>query len=153
MQHFILKSTCLTIRPIILNAEESIRVEWHKAVWPPHTLSVSQVDSIWDVGHMAKCGTRFKMKTIFPVLWIIIIKIKQSYNSLDIIMGITITVICISARWNGYVVILLKFSSVAVLEVVKVTTSIGTGDENFIKITTFPPGPVSRDVIHKQKTF
>ena len=68
-------------------------------------------------------------------------------------MGITITVICISARWNGYVVILQKFSSVAVLEVVKVTTSIGTGDENFIKITTFPPGPVSRDIIHKQKNI
>ena len=40
-------------------------------------------------------------------------------------------------HWNGNVVILMKFSSLAALEVVKMTTSSAASDENFVKMTTF----------------
>ena len=43
----------------------------------------------------------------------------------------------ISIHWNGNVVILMTFSSLATLEVVKMTTSIAASDENFIKMMTF----------------
>ena len=39
---------------------------------------------------------------------------------------------------NGYVVILMKFPSLATPEVVILTTSGSASDENFIKMTTFP---------------
>ena len=41
-------------------------------------------------------------------------------------------------HWNGNVVILTKFSSVAALEVVILTTFSAASDENFIKMKTFP---------------
>ena len=40
-------------------------------------------------------------------------------------------------HWNGKVFILMKCSSLAALEVVKMTTSSAASDENFIKMTTF----------------
>ena len=40
-------------------------------------------------------------------------------------------------HWNGNVFILMKFSSLAALKVVKMTTSSAASDENFIKMTTF----------------
>ena len=40
-------------------------------------------------------------------------------------------------HWNKNVVILTKFSSLATLEVVKMTTSSVASDENFVKMTTF----------------
>ena len=40
-------------------------------------------------------------------------------------------------HWNGNVFILMKFSSLAALKVVKLTTSSAASDENFIKMTTF----------------
>ena len=40
--------------------------------------------------------------------------------------------------WNGNVFILMKFSSLAALKVVKMTTSSAASDENFIKMKTFP---------------
>ena len=40
-------------------------------------------------------------------------------------------------HWNGNVVILMKFSSLAALKVVKMTTSSAANDENFIKMMTF----------------
>ena len=40
-------------------------------------------------------------------------------------------------HWNGNVFILMKFSSLAALEVVKMTTSSAASDENFVKMTTF----------------
>ena len=40
-------------------------------------------------------------------------------------------------HWNGNVFILMKFSSLAALKVVKMTTSSAANDENFIKMTTF----------------
>ena len=39
--------------------------------------------------------------------------------------------------WNGNVFILMKFSSLAALKVVKMTTSSAASDENFVKMTTF----------------
>ena len=39
-------------------------------------------------------------------------------------------------HWNENVVILVKFSSLATLEVVNMTTSSAVSDENFIKMTT-----------------
>ena len=42
------------------------------------------------------------------------------------------------AHWNENVVILTKFSSLAALEVVILTTSSAASDENFIKMKTFP---------------
>ena len=44
----------------------------------------------------------------------------------------------IDLHWNGNVVILTKFSSVAALEVVILTTFSAASDENFIKMKTFP---------------
>ena len=41
-------------------------------------------------------------------------------------------------HWNGNVIILMKFSSLAAREVVKMTTYSATSDENFIKMITFP---------------
>ena len=43
----------------------------------------------------------------------------------------------VSWHWNGNVVILTKSSSLAALEVVKMTTSSAASDENFVKMTTF----------------
>ena len=40
-------------------------------------------------------------------------------------------------HWNGKVFILMKCSSLAALEVVKMTTSSAASDENFVKMTTF----------------
>ena len=41
-------------------------------------------------------------------------------------------------HWNENVVILMKFSSLAALEVVSLTTFSAASDENFIKMKTFP---------------
>ena len=41
-------------------------------------------------------------------------------------------------HWNENVVILTKFSSLAALEVVILTTFSAASDENFIKMKTFP---------------
>ena len=41
-------------------------------------------------------------------------------------------------HWNKIVVILIKFSSLAALEVVTLTTSSVASDDNFIKMKTFP---------------
>ena len=41
-------------------------------------------------------------------------------------------------HWNENVVILTKFSSLAALEVVILTTSSAASDDNFIKMKTFP---------------
>ena len=41
-------------------------------------------------------------------------------------------------HWNRNIVILKKFSSLAALEVVILTTTNAGGDENFIKMVTFP---------------
>ena len=41
-------------------------------------------------------------------------------------------------HWNENVVILMKFSSLAALEVVILTTFSAASDENFIKMKTFP---------------
>ena len=41
-------------------------------------------------------------------------------------------------HWNENVVILTKFSSLAALEVVILTTFSAANDENFIKMKTFP---------------
>ena len=41
-------------------------------------------------------------------------------------------------HWNKNVVILTKFSSLAALEVVILTTSSAASDEHFIKMKTFP---------------
>ena len=43
-----------------------------------------------------------------------------------------------TAHWNGNIVMLMGFSSSAALEVAKMTTSSAAGDENFIKMITFP---------------
>ena len=43
----------------------------------------------------------------------------------------------VDIHWNGNVVILMKFSSLAALEVVILTTSGAASDENFVKMTTF----------------
>ena len=43
----------------------------------------------------------------------------------------------IGKHWNGNVFILMKFSSLAALKVVKMTTSSAASDENFVKMTTF----------------
>ena len=43
-----------------------------------------------------------------------------------------------SSHWNENVVILTKFSSLAALEVVILTTFSAASDENFIKMKTFP---------------
>ena len=40
-------------------------------------------------------------------------------------------------HWNGNVFILMKFSSLAALKVVKMTTFSAASDENFVKMTTF----------------
>ena len=40
-------------------------------------------------------------------------------------------------HWNENVFILINFSSLAALEVVKMTTSNAASDENFVKMTTF----------------
>ena len=40
-------------------------------------------------------------------------------------------------HWNGKVFILMKCSSLAALEVIKMTTSSAASDENFVKMTTF----------------
>ena len=40
-------------------------------------------------------------------------------------------------HWNGNIVIVMAFSSLAALEVVKVTTSSAAGDENVITMMTF----------------
>ena len=40
-------------------------------------------------------------------------------------------------HWNENVVILMKFSSLAALEVVKMTTFSAASDENFVNMTTF----------------
>ena len=40
-------------------------------------------------------------------------------------------------HWNGNVFILMKFSSLAALKVVKMTTSSAASDEHFVKMTTF----------------
>ena len=44
----------------------------------------------------------------------------------------------VQMHWNGNVFILMKFSSLAALKVVKMTTSSAASDENFVKMTTFP---------------
>ena len=44
----------------------------------------------------------------------------------------------VSKHWNKNVVILTKFSSLAALEVVILTTSSAASDEHFIKMKTFP---------------
>ena len=44
----------------------------------------------------------------------------------------------IKTHWNENVVILMKFSSLAALEVVILTTFSAASDENFIKMKTFP---------------
>ena len=44
----------------------------------------------------------------------------------------------VSTHWNKNVVILTKFSSLAALEVVTLTTSSAASDDNFIKMKTFP---------------
>ena len=41
-------------------------------------------------------------------------------------------------QWNGNVVILTKFSSLAALKVFILTTFSAASDENFVKMTTFP---------------
>ena len=43
----------------------------------------------------------------------------------------------VKCHWNGNVFILMKFSSLAALKVVKMTTSSAASDENFVKMTTF----------------
>ena len=40
-------------------------------------------------------------------------------------------------HWNGYAIILMKFSSLAAVKVVKMTTFSAAGDENSFKMTTF----------------
>ena len=44
----------------------------------------------------------------------------------------------VAIHWNKNVVILTKFSSLAALEVVILTTSSAASDEHFIKMKTFP---------------
>ena len=46
--------------------------------------------------------------------------------------------LCQILHWKGDDFILVKFSSLAALEVVRMTTSSATSGENFIKIKTFP---------------
>ena len=48
------------------------------------------------------------------------------------------TAACLPNHWNENVVILMKFSSLAALEVVILTTFSAASDENFIKMKTFP---------------
>ena len=43
----------------------------------------------------------------------------------------------VKCHWNGNVFILMKFSSLAALKVVRMTTSSAASDENFVKMTTF----------------
>ena len=45
--------------------------------------------------------------------------------------------VLVDVHWNGNVFILMKFSSLAALKVVKMTTSSAASDENFVKMTTF----------------
>ena len=47
------------------------------------------------------------------------------------------------ANWNGNVIILIKFSSLATPKVVRMTTFGAAIDENFVKMTAFP---IQRDV-------
>ena len=42
-----------------------------------------------------------------------------------------------SVHWNGNIFILMTFSSLAPLEVVKMTTSSAASDENYVKMTIF----------------
>ena len=49
-------------------------------------------------------------------------------------------------HWNENVSILIKFSSLAAPEVVKMTTSSAASDENFVKMTTFL-FPHLRDIV------
>ena len=48
----------------------------------------------------------------------------------------------IRVHWNRNFVILMKFSSLAALKVVILTTFSAASDENFVKMTTFPFGGV-----------
>ena len=52
-------------------------------------------------------------------------------------------------HWNKNVVILTKFSSLAALEVVILTTSSAASDEHFIKMKTFP----FQCLVHRDKQF
>ena len=52
--------------------------------------------------------------------------------TLDFILDVALAI-----HWNGNVVLLMKLSSLAALEVVILTTSGAASDENFIKMTTF----------------
>ena len=65
-------------------------------------------------------------------------------NIINIIRGRRV-LLCVGFRvtrihnhWNENVVILMKFSSLAALEVVILTTFSAASDENFIKMKTFP---------------
>ena len=77
------------------------------------------------------CGRWIEPKVILAPLH------KHSDDRATIII-ITFYLPCIwQCHWNRNVFILMKFSSLAALEVVKMTTSSPANDENFVKMTTF----------------
>ena len=59
--------------------------------------------------------------------------LKFHWNLLD--QGPIDNIPALVQHWNGNVFILMKFSSLAALKVVKMTTSSAASDENFIKMT------------------
>ena len=67
------------------------------------------------------------------LFWFIVMFFQGTYAVNSLVPGI-----CGSNHWNENVVILTKFSSLAALEVVILTTFSAASDENFIKMKTFP---------------
>ena len=62
----------------------------------------------------------------------------RTYMSICILFGFLVWVtVTLLLHWNGNVIILTKFSSLAALKVVILTTFGAASDENFIKMMTF----------------
>ena len=91
---------------------------------------------LWKAKYKANLVTNNKAK---PVLEIIGYNYKWSelrknnVSKYSHVLGVLID----GKHWNGKVFILMKCSSLAALEVVKMTTSSAASDENFVKMTTF----------------
>ena len=63
--------------------------------------------------------------------------IYNNYMEMQVIFVINFIRVDKAIHWNGNVLILMKFSSLAALKVVKMTTYSAASDENFVKMTTF----------------
>ena len=97
--------------------------------WQTYTVGKVLVESLrtgdaymrwWNVSQLNKRIASPLFQVAFFIWWIINESLSQNIQ-----------------HWNENVVILTKFSSLAALEVVILTTSNAANDENFIKMTTF----------------